>query len=500
MSMLRSWEFKFTINRAANGLPLYLQIAQMIIEEIKKGRLKPLTAMPGSRELAESLQVNRKTVVMSYNELIAQGWLVTENRRGTFVPELLPIYTSDNIETFKFSNEVDPHDVHIEINISDKFRFSNSPYINLSNSSTDVRLLPYEVFSRAYRRALVTSTRHNMPKPYDMRGNLNLRKSIAEMLNMEKGFQITPDNICLVSSIQMGIFVAARVTMNQAGLVIFENSNNQSKRETFISCGATIIDVSVDGEGISVDEIENLCLKRKIQAVFVTSMHQFPTTIKLSNERRSQLLRLANQYDFLVIEDDQDFEYNFSHTPVFPVSSEDRNGKSLYIGSLTGSISPGFNIGYIVGNEKVIKSCAHELTLIDSQRNTAQEISLYELIKSGEIKRHMRRMTKTYRERRDCFKGLLYEELKDWVDFTFPENGLAFWIKFNGDININYLISEAQIQGLHLEIMPYLSNNITLQAIRIGFAAFNNAEMKDAVKRLKASIINSLCKTISSKN
>jgi len=496
--MLRSWEFKFTIDRASNGLPLYLQIAQMVIEEIKKGRLKPLTVMPGSRELADNLQVNRKTVVMSYNELIAQGWLVTENRRGTFVPELLPIHTTDIVEHVDFSTENNSDNSPSDINFNDNFRFSAAPYINLSNSSTDVRLLPYEVFSRAYRRALVTSTRHNMPKPFDIRGDINLRKSIAEMLNMEKGFQILHNNICLVSSIQMGIFVAARVTMNPAGLVIFESSNNRSKRETFISCGATIIEVGVDGEGIIVDEIENLCLRQKIQAVFVTSMHQFPTTIKLSNERRTKLLRLANQYDFLVIEDDQDFEYNFSHTPVFPVSSDDRNGKSLYIGSLTGSISPGFNIGYIVGNEAVIKSCAHELTLIDSQRNTAQEISLYELIKSGEIKRHMRRVTKTYRERRDCFKGLLYEELKDWVDFTFPENGLAFWIKFNSDININYLISEAQIQGLHLEIMPYLSNNITLQAIRVGFAALNNSEMIDAVKRLKVSIVNSLCKTISS--
>jgi GntR family transcriptional regulator/MocR family aminotransferase len=227
-------------------------------------------------------------------------------------------------------------------------------------------------------------------------------------------------------------------------------------------------------------------------------MHQFPISIKLSAERRARLLWLANQFDFLVIEDDQDFEYNFSHSPVFPVSSYDKNGKSIYIGSLTGSISPGFNIGYIVGNESIIKSCAHELTLIDSQRNTAQEISLYELIKSGEIKRHMRKMTKTYRDRRDCFKNLLYEELKDWVDFTFPESGLAFWIKFKFDIRINDLINEAQIQGLHLEITPYSSNNITLQAIRVGFAALNDSEMKDAVKRLKATIISALCKTITS--
>ena len=88
--------------------------------------------------------------------------------------------------------------------------------------------------------------------------------------------------------------------------------------------------------------------------------------------------------------------------------------------------------------------------------------------------------------------------MKDWVEVTFPENGLAFWIKFNSDINMRELIKEAQIQGLHLEVMPYTVKNVTLQAIRVGFATLNNAEMKESVKRLKAAIITVLCKSISS--
>ena len=314
---------------------------------------------------------------------------------------------------------------------------------------------------------------------------------------MEKGFQLSHENICLVSGIQMGIFIAARATMNHKGCIVFENLTYQSIRETFKSCGASIIDVGIDAEGIKVDEIEKLCQVQPIQAIFVTSMHQFPTTVRLSAERRTKLLWLANQYDFIIIEDDHDFEYNFSNTPVFPIACDDRNGKSLYIGSLTGSLSPGFNIGYIVGNESIIKLCAYELSLIDSQRNITQEISLSELIKSGEIKRHMRRMTKIYRDRRDCFKNLLHDELKDWISFTLPENGLAFWIKFKNNIRINDLIHEAKINGLLLEVTPYISDDINSQAIRVGFAALNNSEMKEAVKRLKSAIINVLFKKIS---
>jgi GntR family transcriptional regulator/MocR family aminotransferase len=492
MSMLRSWEMKFILDPAANDSSLYLKITQMIIAEIMNGRLKPLAVMPGSRELATILKVNRKTVVLSYNELIDQGWLVTENRRGTFVTETLPLHNLNSAEGRHKLVEM-----NVESNSIDTPLDKILPaliHLNLSDVTTDVRLLPYEIFSRSYRRALVTSTRQNLLKPSDARGNLNLRESIADMLNMEKGFKLTHENICLVSGIQMGIFVAARVITNPKACIIFENLTYQSTRETFKSCGASIMDVGIDEDGILVDEIEKICKVQLIQAVFVTLMHQFPTQVKLSAERRAKLLWLANRYDFIIIENDHNFEYNFSTTPIFPISSQDTNGKSLYIGSLTGSLAPGFNIGYMVANTSIINSCAHELSMIDSQRNIAQEISLSELIKSGEIKRHMRRMTKVYRDRRDCFKDLLHDELKDWISFTLPENGLAFWIKIQNDMYITDLIIEAKTQGLHFEVTPYISDDLNSEAIRVGFAPLNNAEMKEAVKRLKSAIINVIFK------
>jgi GntR family transcriptional regulator/MocR family aminotransferase len=103
-------------------------------------------------------------------------------------------------------------------------------------------------------------------------------------------------------------------------------------------------------------------------------------------------------------------------------------------------------------------------------------------------------MTKVYRGRRDCFKDLLQDELKDWISFTLPENGLAFWIKIQNDMYITDLISEAKTQGLHLEVTPYISDDLNSEAIRVGFAPLNNAEMKEAVKRLKSAIINVIFK------
>jgi len=96
--MLRSWDLNLTIQKSS-GIAVYLQITQQIIDGIQNGRLPPSTAMPGTRELAGLLEVNRKTVILAYDELIAQGWLTTEHRRGTFVSANLPVFfTPKNVE------------------------------------------------------------------------------------------------------------------------------------------------------------------------------------------------------------------------------------------------------------------------------------------------------------------------------------------------------------------------------------------------------------------
>ncbi len=88
--MLRPWDLRIELDRES-GQPAYLQIAHAIMEAIRRGRLAPGSALPGTRELATLAGVNRKTIQQSYEELIAQGWLTSEAKRGTFVSALLPL-------------------------------------------------------------------------------------------------------------------------------------------------------------------------------------------------------------------------------------------------------------------------------------------------------------------------------------------------------------------------------------------------------------------------
>lgn len=171
--MLRSWDFKLQLSKAS-GVALYLQIAQQIIDEIQQGRLPPSTVMPGTRELAENLQVNRKTVVLTYDELIAQGWLVTENRRGTFVssrlPNDMPLINRREQHVADIATALFPAAQNLDFTV----RPSSENFIDFSEGMPDSRLIPYEVLSRAFRRALVNASRHNHAEYENPKGNKSL--------------------------------------------------------------------------------------------------------------------------------------------------------------------------------------------------------------------------------------------------------------------------------------------------------------------------------------
>lgn len=252
-----------------SGLAVYLQITKKIIAEIQLGRLPPSTIMPGSRELADSMKVNRKTIVQAYDELVAQGWLSTESRRGTFVSANLPSlllqanYPSSHIaetsltETLAYTPSAAIEAPSLFANV-----------IDFNDGIPDTRLIPFEVLSRAFRHALVVSARANRLGYDDPKGTLALRKSIAAMLNMERGLHVGVDHICMVRGSQMGIFLAARILTRINDCIVVEHLTYPPAREAFKSCGAKVLSVGQDECGIIVEELEQLCKsKRYVQSM-----------------------------------------------------------------------------------------------------------------------------------------------------------------------------------------------------------------------------------------
>lgn len=487
--MLRSWELNLHIDKTS-GSAIYLQLAQQLIDAIQSGRLAPSAAMPGTRELAEKLKVNRKTVVTAYDELIAQGWLTTESRRGTFVSAKLPHFSQPKQGVKKVALPQTESATKLSDYAETLEDETPSTIIDLNDGIPDSRLIPFESLSKAFRHALIAPIRSNKLGYGDPRGALALRVAIAEMVNMERGLNVEIDNICIARGSQMGIFLAARTLVKRGDYVVVENLSYPPAREAFRSCGANILSVNVDEDGIDVVALEALCQKHPIRAIYVTPHHQFPTTVMMTAERRLKLLLLAQKYDFVVVEDDYDHEFHFEHHPVLPLASTDHADRVVYVGSLSKVLAPGLRVGYVIASKDFIDRCASEVMLIDRQGNSVTELAVAKLMETGEIKRHIRRTLKTYSERRNLFIQLLTSEMGDYVTFTPPSGGLAIWAKLKNGHETQAVVDQALVEKVR--ILPgslFSENKEGINGFRLGFGSLNPTEIATGVNRLRSAFM-----------
>lgn len=248
--------------------------------------------------------------------------------------------------------------------------------------------------------------------------------------------------------------------------------------------------MGLDQNGINVNELEALCKKYPISAIYVTPHHQFPTTVMMTAERRLKLLMLAEQYDFVIVEDDYDHEFHFHHHPVFPLASSNHAGRVIYVGSLSKVLAPGLRVGYLVASKEIINQCASEVMLIDRQGNSVTELAVAALLESGEIKRHIRRTLKVYNERRNVLIDLLRNELGEFINFDSPNGGLAIWLRLNDGIEISKLVQNALLEKV--KILPgslFCESQHHINGIRLGFGSLNTNELTTGIHRLQRAFI-----------
>ncbi|TNE64767.1 MAG: PLP-dependent aminotransferase family protein [Alphaproteobacteria bacterium] len=486
--MLRPWKIQLESIDSKSDTPLYMQIVHAVIHEIRRGRLSPGDFMPSSRELAESLGVNRKTIVLAYEDLIAQGWLASRGTRGTIVSTDLP---EQSLEAPKAPEPTAGQaGFHFRAAPGVPFALSASSPLVLDEGSPDCRLFPYDVLIRAYRSAILRAKRANRLKYGDPRGSAILRESLVGMLKSQRGLALRDENLCITRGSQMGVFLASRVLVEPGDTVLMETLSYTPAAQAFRAAGATVIPVRLDRDGIDVAELERLCGEHRVRAVFLTPHHQFPTTVALRPERRLRLIELARRFSFAIIEDDYDHEYHFEGQPLLPIASYCPE-QTVYIGSLSKLTLPSLRLGYIAAPPKVIDAMVHELMLLDRQGNTPTEEAVAELIELGELRRHVRKMKQTYTDRRAAFIDGLQRNFGDLAEFDVPDGGLAVWLRFADTAILDRIDRNQARHGVRTaQSTSFAVSPATERGIRAGFASLNEAEAADALMRLRKAAVD----------
>lgn len=494
--MLRPWDLNIEVVRGSHT-PIHIQIAETIIDEIQRGRFLPGSVLPGTRELSNKLSINRKTVVQAYDELISKGWLTTESKRGTFVSSrVLMVNPQPKITKTSFI-QVSPNKHRTPNALMPTLAGSHqtnkklaTDIIHFSDDIPDARLIPYQLFSRAMRHAVTTLTRNNKLYYNDPRGSNILREAVLNMLNMERGLSAELDNICIVRGSQMGLFLAARLLIEENDCVVMERLNNPIARETFKNCGASLLYVAHHQNGIDLDALESLCMNHPVRTIYVTPHHQIPSGAVMSLDNRKSLLKLAERYNFVIIEDDSGCQFNYAKDTLMPLASLDKSGRVIYIGSLSKILAPGFRVGYLVAPEEFIRHCASEITMIDRQGNTLVELAIAELLLTGEIKRHLSKSIKIYQERKTHLIQLIQSELGEFCTLAQSSTGLGVWLNLAPYIQSDLLIQDAERLKLKLHCADNYSERFAINGLRLNFAHLNTEEISIGIERLKNAFLS----------
>jgi GntR family transcriptional regulator / MocR family aminotransferase len=485
---MRRRDFPVSLDPAAET-PLFVQISQALARDIARGRLRPGDAVPGTRSLAESLGVHRSTVVAAYAELAAQGWVATKPGGATYVatesPEPRPRRFAPELRDRALTPRAPGYPVSPALVESFALPTPAPGSLPLWGGSPDLRLVPLEALSRAYRRVTRRRGRALLGYSSHLAGHPDLRNAVARLVSSARGLASDPEAVLITRGSQMALDLIARSLIEPGDVVAVEALGYPNAVNVFRRAGATIVPIPLDRSGLDVDALIAVSRQQRVRLVYVTPHHQYPTTVTLAPTRRLALLEHARRERIAIVEDDYDQEFHYDGRPVLPLASRDPHGNVIYVGTFAKILAPGLRLAFMVAPHGLIQRMTAERALIDRQGDAILECAIAELLEDGELQRHVRRMRRVYHDRRDAFCGVLDRELGHVLSYRRPPGGLQLWADVAPSVDIDAWQQRALERGVLFQAgRQFTLDGSPVHNVRLGYAYLDEKESALALRRL----------------
>jgi len=479
------WNRLFKISRERK-VGYQRQLRETIVSAILDDKLPLEIPLPSSRELAKHLGIARNTVVLAYQQLIDEGYLVSRERSGYYIDKSMLDGRVRIKPAISKAEQIEPDwDAHIKFRPSrqrnivkpvnwKKYKF---PFLF---GQLDPALFPIADWRDCCRQALSVSDILDVtPDRIDTDDPLLIEQIQARILP-RRGVWASRDEILITMGAQQALYILADLLINKDSRIGIENPGYADARNIFSLKSPRVVPLDVDEHGIIPGKDVNSC-----EFVFATPSHQSPTTVTMPMERRQQLLEDAEKHDFLIIEDDYESEINFVREPTPALKSLDSGNRVIYVGSLSKTLAPGLRIGYMVASRALIEEARalRRLMVRHPPANNQRLVALF--LSMGHHDSLIHRLSQTYQQR--------WQIMGDALNKYLPESsripsfgGTSYWVRGPEQLDTRELKERAREASILIESgdICFMQPEPPLNFFRLGYSSIAANQIEPGIKKL----------------
>ncbi len=475
--------------REASG-PLYRRVYHALKAMIRAGRLGPAARLPSTRVLARDLHVSRNTVMLAYEQLAAEGYLVSRHRGITSVAGAAPLRIvppsarprpepTPRLSAYARRLVKDPI-----VPSSASATSPPAPRYDFRYGSPTVDEFPREIWRRLLaaraRRASRESFGYGSPAGYGP-----LREALSEYLGRARGVSCDAERIVIVNGSQQALDLVSRVLLDPGDGAVVEEPHYSGVTVPFEAAGARLIRVPVDASGLDTSKLPPATAGARL--AYVTPCHQFPTGVIMPLERRLDLLRWASRVGAWLVEDDYVSEFRYEGHPLEALQSLDHAGRVIYIGTFSKTLFPALRLAYLVLPPPLVRPFIAAKWAADRFSALLAQEALTDFITSGQFERYLRRAGARNASRRRALIEALRRHFGRRVEIAGENTGVHLVVWFN-DLrprDLDAVIARAARAGVSVySIAPAYARPLPRAGLLFGYAAMTETEIRAGIRRL----------------
>jgi GntR family transcriptional regulator/MocR family aminotransferase len=313
-----------------------------------------------------------------------------------------------------------------------------------------------------------------------------LREAIARHIGLSRAVEAVADDVVVTSGAQQGLSLIARVLLRSGDLVAVEEPGYPPAANAFRAAGARVVGVSVDSEGIRVDDLPSAA-----SLVYTTPSHQFPLGMAMSHRRRLELLEWAGRHRCAVIEDDYDSEFRFGQRSLDSLHSLDGEERVIYVGTFSKSLLPALRLGFVVAPTSLHAALRKAKWLDDSYGDVITQAALASLLEAGQYASHLRRARKRYAARHSRLTALLTSDYSDLLELVPSAAGLhvAAQLRPASLRSARRIVQDAARGGVRVgAVDDFYLGPPRRSGLVLGFGALQDGEIDPALAALAGAL------------